>query len=724
MAEVVVSATVVSRMAEANSQAHLVARTLTKLRDDSARGGLNLKRPRGALDERARTCRVNDFWRMVLCDAGTSAGRGRVLVAIDVLPHDDAYTWCEQHRFERNPVTGAFQVIPVTRASAVATVMATVADTRSDEPLLAHVRDRELARLGVPAELIPALRQINADEQLEGITALLPPPVRDALLSVAAGMSVAEAWAQVQALHAAPTTAPAPPRQEQQEQAAGALADAALSEASSAELHVVTDDADLLAALQAPLARWRVFLHPRQRVAARRRSYSGPARVTGGPGTGKSIVAIHRVAHLLEHLAGGEGRPEGGEPVLLVTYTTSLAHALRANLTELVGKEAAAGADVRTVDSLVRQAGTQLGLQAPRVVQQGQAKRLWGQAREAAEEATSATFLQAEFDEVVEPQRITTLDAYLTVERRGRTTPLGPAARRHLWPAFEAYRAALAERDLVTWAGAADRVTDALGERGPLYRHAVVDEAQDLTPAHWRLLRALIEPGPDDLFIAGDGQQRIYSRAVSLGRLGIETRGRSTRLTINYRSTEQILRWAAGIMHDQQVSDIDGHLVDPSAYRSMLQGERPETIAAESKQAEVDAVVAAVRRWLREGVKPHEIAVVGRTKRQLDALLEALAGAEVPTVRLERDDIEVEGRVVAATMHRVKGLEYRCVAVVGVNASTCPLKSVVAAAAATDRPVADALLQERSLLYVACTRARESLVVSWHGEQSPFLPAR
>ena len=738
MAEVVVSATVVSRMAEANSQAHLVARALGKLRDDSTRSGLDLKRPRGALDERARTCRVTDFWRMVLCDAGRSSEGEQVLVAIDVLPHDDAYAWCERHRFERNPVTGAFQIIPVAQVDAVAGAMASVARTRSGEPLLAGVRDRELVRLGVPSELVPALRQINADEQLEGITALLPAAVRDALLAVAAGMSVAEAWAQVQTLHAPPTAVSPPPPEggERVDSASlppgtGAaadvvpsvpdeeLADAALSGASSAELHVFTDDADLRAALQAPLARCRVFLHPRQRAAARRDSYSGPARVTGGPGTGKSIVAIHRVAHLLGRLLD---HSDGGEPVLLVTYTTSLAHALRANLVELVGADAAAGAEVRTVDSLARHVGTRLGLRAPRVVSSGRAKRLWEAARQHAEESTSAAFLQAEYEQVVEPQRIDSLDAYLAARRRGRVTPLSRNARRHLWPAFVAYRTQLRDAGLVTWAGAADRVADVLGERGPLYRHAVIDEAQDLTPAHWRLLRAAVEPGPDDLFVAGDGHQRIYAGALSLDRLGIATRGRSTRLTVNYRSTEQILRWAGGIMSDQRVSDLDGDPASLAAYRSMLQGERPETIAAESARAEAEAVVASVRRWVADGVVPHEIAVVGRTKRQVDAALDALNGAGVPAVRLDRDDAEVEKHVVVTTMHRVKGLEYRCVAVVGVDASTSPLKSVIAAAAAADRSVADALLQERSLLYVACTRAHESLTVTWHGERSPFLP--
>ncbi|MGF1645979.1 MAG: 3'-5' exonuclease [Kineosporiaceae bacterium] len=742
MTQVQFSSLLMQRMTDPKSDvpARLVVSTISKLREDATRDGLDLKRPRNSRDDRARTCRVNDGWRMVLCDAGTSSSGERVLVALDVLEHDAAYAWCERHRFAENVVTGGFDVVDVASLETVGSTMASVAAAQPERrPLFDGVRDRELRRLSVPAELIPALRQLNDERQLDGLSSLLPPPVRDALAGLASGMGVEEVWEEIQRVHAAPGAAP---RYDSAGDAAGsvvedhlepaadgalaaaepgtavtdspALADAALSPSSGSFLRPVTDDDELLAALEAPLARWRVFLHPRQQAAARRPTYSGPARVTGGPGTGKSIVAVHRVAHLLER-----ARPE--DRLLLTTFTKSLRHALQANLVELVGDEQARRVDVKHLDGLPNHLAREIGLSLPRPVPATVARDLWDEAAGIVDTATTPQFLGAEFAEVVEPQRLESLEAYLAADRRGRGSPLLPAARERLWPAFDHVRRALAARGAATFPGRVDLVTDTLAERGPVYRHVVVDEAQDLTPGHWRMLRALVAPGADDLFIAGDGHQRIYAASSSLSRLGIETRGRSTRLSINYRSTEQILRWSAQIMTGQPVADLDGGRADLSAYRSILQGETPRLVGCATAPDEARALVDSVRTWLADGVQGHEIAVAGRTRSEVRKAHEALRGAGIEATVIEGDDPEIAGHVVVSTMHRMKGLEYRCVHVFMADNRRLPLRSLVASAEATDRKVGDVLMAERSLLYVACTRAREALTLSWTGMPTPFI---
>ena len=720
MTQVQFSSLLMQRMSDPKSDVppRLVVATVSKLRADATRDGLGLKRPKNALDPRARTCRVNDGWRMVLCDAGTSSSGERVLVALDVLEHDAAYAWCERHRFAENLVTGGFDVVDVVGLEAVGTTMATVAAAQPERrPLFERVRDRELRRLSVPAELIPALRQLNDERQLDGLSALLPPPVRDALAGLAAGMAVEEVWEEVQRVHAAPGAAPRYVEDDGESAAEDHLAAAALSPSSGSFLRPVTDDEDLLAALEAPLARWRVFLHPRQQAAAKRPTYSGPARVTGGPGTGKSIVAVHRVAHLLQ-----TARPE--DRLLLTTYTKSLRHALAENLTELVGEQEAQRVDVKHLDGLPHHLADELGVRLPYPVSAKVGRDLWAEAAEVVEAAATPQFLQAEFAEVVEPQRVDTLEAYLAADRRGRGTALPPTSRKRFWPAFEHVRRALSDRGAATFTGRVDLVADALAERGPVYRHVVVDEAQDLTPAHWRLLRALVAPGHDDLFIAGDGHQRIYAAASSLSRLGIETRGRSTRLAVNYRSTEQILRWSAQVMTGQPVTDLDGGRADLSAYRSILQGEPPCLLGCATAPEEAQALVDSVRTWLGDGVQGHEIAVAGRTKTEVGKAHQALRDAGIRASVIVGDDPEIAGHVVVSTMHRMKGLEYRCVHVFMADDRRVPLRSLVASAEAADRPVADVLLAERSLLYVACTRAREALTLSWTGTPTPFIRGR
>lgn len=736
--EVKVGADLFARLGEgkADVPAKLIVATIGKLREEPSRKGLDFKRPEGALDPRARTCRVTDFWRMVLCDAGASSDGRHVILAFDVLPHDDAYTWCSSHTFQKNAITHGFDIVDVEQVTGVATVLSSTAAGSDRQPLFHAVRDRELVKLGVPKNLITTLRLLTEEAHLEGLAPFLPPPVRDALTGLAVGMSVEEVWYEVQRVHAAPGVAPryvaeesavelaarhavevaapteAPSGPEAEDETA--LADAALSPSSDAFLHTFTDDEDLLDALEAPLARWRVFLHPRQRTAARRESYSGPARVTGGPGTGKSIVAIHRVAHLLDR-AGPDDR------ILLTTFNTSLRQALEANLVELVGDERARRVEVRHLDALPNHLAAELGVPAGRVVDERTDARLWDEARRVTDDAATVEFLTAEYEGVIESQLITTAEQYEATERRGRGTPLSAARRRALWPVFQRYRKLLGIEGVTTWHGRLDQLAAVVAERGPLYRHVSVDEAQDFSASHWRLVRSLVAPAPDDIFIAGDGHQRIYAGNVSLSRLGIETRGRSTRLSINYRSTEQILRWAGSIMLGASVEDVGDEKADLSAYRSMLQGEQPRTIACETAAQEGAALLESVQTWLADGVAPHEIAVIGRTRTEVKKAVEVLTKARVPATALEKDDRERVGSVVATTMHRVKGLEYRCVHVFGANAKKVPLAHALSASARAEKRIDEVLMQERSLLYVACTRARESLTVSWTGARSPFM---
>lgn len=394
MADVRVSARPFERLGTTKTDIppKMIVSTVTKLREDATRAGLDYKRPENVRDSRARTCRANDGYRMVLCDAGISSSGEHVIVAIDILPHDDAYLWCENNEFHSNPVTGSFDVIDVAQATSIGAAMGTVAAARPDRmPVFAAVRDRELTALGVPEDLIPVLRVLNDAVQVEALGAMLPPAVSDALIGLAAGMTVQEVWTDVQQAHAAPGQTPdldttvssdieelavaaiADEERARIERSASRLADAALSPSSSAFLHTFTDDDDLLAALKAPLARWRVYLHPRQQAAARHRRYSEPARVTGGPGTGKSIVAIHRVAHLL-------GRTSDTDRILLTTYTRSLSRALQANLVELVGPQEAQRVDVRTLDSVPGHIGRQLGVVMPTPVMTRTNDELWGDA--------------------------------------------------------------------------------------------------------------------------------------------------------------------------------------------------------------------------------------------------------------------------------------------------------------------------------------------------------
>lgn len=255
------------------------------------------------------------------------------------------------------------------------------------------------------------------------------------------------------------------------------------------------------------------------------------------------------------------------------------------------------------------------------------------------------------------------------------------------------------------------------------YDHVVVDEAQDLHPAQWRLLRAAVGRGPDDLFITGDPHQRIYDSRVSLASLGIAVTGRSGRLRINYRSTEEILGRSTGILKEMDVEDLGGDGADSLlGYRSLLHGGRPHVRGHASEQVEVDAIVERIEEWIGQGMRPEEIGVCARFHLLLGKVYDRLAARGIPVARVKEGPGAGTAGVRLATMHAMKGLEFRGVGVLGVSDGALPFAREVTAAA-TDRLQNEAdLLRERCLLFVACTRAREALHVSWSGKPSLFVP--
>ncbi len=235
----------------------------------------------------------------------------------------------------------------------------------------------------------------------------------------------------------------------------------------------------------------------------------------------------------------------------------------------------------------------------------------------------------------------------------------------------------------------------------------LVDEGQDLLPSHWQLLRAVAAVGSDDLFIAEDSHQRIYGPRVVLSRYGISIVGRSRRLTLNYRTTAQNLRYAVGVLDGGRFVDIED-LPEQQGYRSARTGPEPRLIDTPTITAELDTVAEILRGWLADGVIPETVAVLVHDRRQRDRIASGLGerGIAVRPVDRERPG---SGRPLVMTMHRAKGTEFSKLVLVGVGAVTDADRARLAAL--DDSDIADSELRERSLLYVAATRARDELVV-------------
>ena len=506
-------------------------------------------------------------------------------------------------------------------------------------------------------------------------------------------------------------------------------------------------DEDLRRAIEGlSFAEWQLFLHPQQRALVERRA-NGPMRVSGGAGTGKTVIAVHRAVELATR-----DKADGQEPrILLTTYTRNLADDLRRQVAQLeprlpfTEKLSEPGVMVSGLDRVARmilqQAGARISPIAQEVIGQPRGRVLtyprenvWQEVLtlmgdELPEGLRSADFLESEYELIVLPQRVTTLKQYLRVRRPGRGVALDRSKRAAVWKAMERYRDRSADLGVTSFdeqlalAAAWLDQEAALGTPRP-FRHVLVDEAQDLTPAHLQLLRALVEPGPDDLFLAEDSHQRIYGKKITLSHYGIQVRGRSRRLTRNYRTTRQNLDVAFGILDPGTYEDMEGQ-AEEHHYVSPRSGPEPLLLHATDRADELSKAAELLTVWLEqdrdsEDSAPETIAILVRDRYQRDAVVNGLAqhGVEVRAVDREAAG---RGRPVVMTMHRAKGLEFRMVLLFDVskNAIPRPLRDQQYSDADRD----DALLRERSLLYVAATRARDQLAISWSGEASPLITA-
>ena len=506
-------------------------------------------------------------------------------------------------------------------------------------------------------------------------------------------------------------------------------------------------DEDLRRAIEGlSFAEWQLFLHPQQRALVERRA-NGPMRVSGGAGTGKTVIAVHRAVELAKRDKAGGQEPR----ILLTTYTRNLADDLRRQVAQLeprlpfTEKLSEPGVMVSGLDRVARrilqQAGARISPIAQAVIGQPRGRVLtyprenvWQEVLtlmgdELPENLRSADFLESEYELIVLPQRVTTLKQYLRVRRPGRGVALDRSKRAAVWKAMERYRDRSADLGVTSFdeqlalAAAWLDQEAALGTPRP-FRHVLVDEAQDLTPAHLQLLRALVEPGPDDLFLAEDSHQRIYGKKITLSHYGIQVRGRSRRLTRNYRTTRQNLDVAFGILDPGTYEDMEGQ-AEEHHYVSPRSGPEPLLLHATDRADELSKAAELLTVWLEqdrdsEDSAPETIAILVRDRYQRDAVVNGLAqhGIEVRAVDREAAG---RGRPVVMTMHRAKGLEFRKVLLFDVSKNAIPRS--LRDQQYSDADGDDALLRERSLLYVAATRARDQLAISWSGEASPLITA-
>jgi mRNA-degrading endonuclease RelE of RelBE toxin-antitoxin system len=667
-----------------------VKTTAFDLQMNPASPGMRFHKLDKARDKNFWSVRVNGDIRLIV-----HRSEGSLLLCY-VDHHDKAYDWAERRKLETHPKTGAAQLVEIRETVKEVVVpvfvqeeMPLPKDTKEEKRILFEDKtDDELLGYGVPPEWLADVRKATEDTLL-ALADHLPSEASEALLELATG--------------GRPRT-PQP-----------LLPEVSPFDHPDAQrrFRVLTNVEELQRALEFPWDKWTVFLHPEQKELVER-DQGGPARVAGSAGTGKTIVALHRATHL--------ARTNPDARVLLATFSDTLANALKTKLKRLLASEPrlAERIDVHSMDAIgLRLHKSKIG--PVNVANRDDLRAAINKAsKQVPDHKFSAYFLLTEWEQIVDAWQLRTWDDYRTVARLGRKTRLPEPRRKVLWDIFERVRDHLRAQGKITHAAMFTALADALAkEKAVPFEFAVIDEAQDLTVAQLKFLAALGKDRPNALFFAGDLGQRIFQQPFSWKSLGVAVRGRSRTLKVNYRTSHQI-RTSADKLLGQEVTDVDGNVEDRSGTVSVFNGPSPSIRVTKDKDEECETVAGWLRQRSSAGIAPHEFGVFVRSPAELPRAEAAIKAAGLPYKILDEHVETVSGHVALSTMHLAKGLEFRAVVVMACDDEILPLQERIETVG-DDADLQEVYDTERQLLYVACTRARDNLLVTSVEPSSEFL---
>lgn len=664
-----------------------VKMTAFDLQIDPVNPGMSIHKLDNARDKNFWSVRVTRDIRLIIHRTPGS------LLLCYVDHHDKAYEWAERRKLETHPQTGAAQLVEIRETVQEIFVPQYIPEPKpvaAKPPLFAQIADAELLSYGVPNEWLHDVRHAT-DDTLLGLADHLPGEAAEALLELATGGKPRV------------TQFPSPTRSPFEHPDA------------QRRFRIMRNEEELRRALDAPWEKWTVFLHPEQRKLVER-DFNGPARVSGSAGTGKTVLALHRAASLARR------HPEAR--VLLTTFSDILANALKAKLRHLVSEEREPRLferiDVYSIDAIGKRLyKTRFGtpnLATPEVIHQ----LLQEASKAIGGHSFSLNFLHAEWEQIVDAQQIESWEVYRDVPRLGRKTRLPEPQRMLLWSILDRVRSGLAARKLITHAGMFFRLAEAMAQTAnPPFDFVIVDEAQDIGIAHLRFLAALGAQRPDALFFAGDLGQRIFQQPFSWKAMGVDIRGRSHTLRVNYRTSHQI-RMQSDRLLGKQVSDLDGNVEERGDTVSVFNGPAPMIHTLANEQEERKTVSAWLTEQVQSGLAPHEIGVFVRSAAQLERARAAVQDAGIAFKVLDEHVETANDHISISTMHLAKGLEFRAVVVMACDDEIIPLQERMEMVG-DDADLEEIYSTERHLLYVACTRARDQLLITSVAPASEFL---
>ena len=666
---------------------------ISKFRTNPKSAALNLEAINTFKDPSLKTARIDQKYRAVLKEV--EAGAMYLLVWVD--NHDEAMDWAKNKVIDWNEQTQAYQVFSIDEA--VTPTTASDNAVAREALFMGQYNAEDLIAVGVPEVLLPSVLKVMDFSDLEKLEQYLPVDAFENLFYLLDGASIDSLKTDI--LEGKQTE------------------DESFSKNNSRSFIEFTDDEILNEALRGSLHKWKYYLHPSQSAVVNG-DFKGAVKVSGAAGTGKTVAALHRLNFLA-------ARKTADLPILFTTFTKELSENLEHLAAELDIPKVQY--KILHIDALAFQLAQEFGLRQPtdKVFGMNAVKKpeeVWEEVLEEQLSSFDEDFLKKEFEEVILVQNVQSRDEYLRASRMGRGKPISRRQRIEVWTLMEQFIARKQSSNLFYKEEIYNMVSRYLnGNEKRVFAHVIVDELQDFSNVELNFIRSLVAEGPNDLFLVGDPLQNIYSRQINFSRSGINIRGkRSMRLRINYRTTEEIKNLAISVVADESYDDFDGDEESKLGYRSLFHGAQPSYELFPSKEHELVAVREKITALLEAGVAYNEIAVAARTRDSVNDFRNHLHQHSIPYVDKHLLNSKTDG-IRIATFHGLKGLEFKHVFLVDVNERTLPKLPYDFSTSYSEDEKALILKAEKSLFYVAVSRAIQGLMITGVGNRSMIIRA-
>lgn len=663
---------------------------IDKFKQNPKSMAIHLEKINDFRDENLRSARIDQTYRAIIHVSKTD----EVFHLLWAAHHDDCYDWARNKVFEWNGNTQSYQIFDVTNEVISKPIEA------ANGPFHIYT-DIQLEQIGVPGILLPSVRAVTDTKNLMLIEKYLPQEVYERLYFLIEGISIDEIIADV-------------------EEGKASAADMQADTVNNKRFFFEITDKNLETIFTTDFQKWKIFLHPSQLKIVNAIN-KGSVKVTGLAGTGKTVCALHRAKFITENFSVSTSNP-----LLFTTFTKSLVTTLKDSLKELGVDESLV--EVKHIHGLAIDLAKKHKLitEKAKILDFSDYEykiKMWEDLLDSSLSYFDADFFSSEYTDVVVQNNITTEDEYLKISRVGRSQKLGRKDRLEIWKVFEAYNQKKKTENYFELGEVLNLLNNYFSNKSNKpYSFIIADEIQDFSNVELRLIRSMTHEHDNDVFLVGDPYQKIYARKINFSKSGINVRGnRSKQLKINYRTTDEIRQLAITTVQGIEYDNFDGEKESSKGYISLTHGEKPSYSVFEKESEEFEFIRSKVEELISNGhgISFSNICIACRTKNALAEVKKYIHNAKIPYYDVTTSSGNSTG-VHLSTFHNVKGLEYKIMFLSGINSKSMPLRP--GNYDQWDRAQqAEFDIMEKSLLYVAMTRAIQHLYLSGSGKKSEWI---